>query len=81
MYATNISSEVVLKEMPQSSRSIPNSLTYEYMEHNTDPHDNALGITTDINQFDVKRILVDSGSLIDVLFLEDLLAMWKTKMN
>lgn len=53
----------------------------EGMYHVTNPHDDALVITFKMNDFDVKRILVDSGSLTDVLFLDALLVMEKTKQD
>lgn len=42
------------------------------MEHVTCPHDNVLVIIAEINEYNVKRVLIDSGSSIDVLLLDAL---------
>lgn len=39
------------------------------MEHVTFLHNDALVITTEIDGYDVKRVLIDSGSSTDILFL------------
>lgn len=52
----------------------------EYMEHVTSPHDDALFITK-INNFVVKRILVNFESSTGVLFLNDLLAKGNIKQD
>lgn len=40
-------------------------------------HDDALVITTEINEFDVKRVLIDTDSSTDVFFLNALKYMEK----
>lgn len=45
--------------------------------HITCPHEDALVITAEIDGYDVKRVLIDSGSSTDVLFLEALRKMGK----
>lgn len=47
----------------------------EDMKHVSSPYDDALVITTKINGFDVKRIMVDSRSSTNLLFLNALFAM------
>lgn len=49
------------------------------MDYNTSTHDDALFITVEINDFDMKISFVDFGSSTDVLFLDALLTMGKTK--
>lgn len=78
MYVANISTKVTFGKR---SRLISISLTHEDMEHVPTPHDDALFITTEINDFNVKRILVDSGSSTYVLFLDVLLVMGKTNKD
>lgn len=39
------------------------------MEHVTCPNDNVLVFTTKLEGCDIKRVLIDSGTLTDVLFL------------
>lgn len=48
------------------------------MKHITIPFDDALIITTEINAFDVERILMEFVSSTNVLFLATLLSMGKT---
>lgn len=36
------------------------------------PHDDALVITTEINSYDVKRVMVDLGSSMNIIFLDTL---------
>lgn len=59
--------------------SIVISFSNEDMENVTSRHDDALVITTEMNDLDVKRIFVDSRSSTDVLFLDAFLAMGMTK--
>lgn len=40
------------------------------MEHLTCSHDDVLVITAEIDGYDVKRILIDLGSSIHILFLD-----------
>lgn len=40
------------------------------MTHVKTPRDNALVITTEVEGFKMKRILVDGGSLTNIMFLE-----------
>lgn len=42
------------------------------MEHVTCPHDDALVFTGEIDEYEMKRILIDSGSSTYVLFLDAL---------
>lgn len=49
------------------------------MEHATCIYKDALVITTEIDEYDVKRVLIDSGSSIDVLFLEALKKMGRSE--
>lgn len=51
------------------------------MEHVNNPHDDVLVITIDINEFDMKRVLVDLRNLTTVLFVDDVFTIWKTKKN
>ncbi|KAK1278997.1 hypothetical protein QJS04_geneDACA014462 [Acorus gramineus] len=39
------------------------------------PHSDALVITLHITNYDVKRILVDTGNLVDILFMQPFLKM------
>lgn len=45
------------------------SFSEKKMGHVTSPQDGALVITIGIDRFNMKRVLVDSGSSADVLFL------------
>lgn len=45
------------------------------------PHEDALVITAVIDEYDVKRVLLYSGSSMDVLFLEPLKNMGKSKKD
>lgn len=49
------------------------------MGHVTCPHEDALVITTEINDYYVKRVLIDPGSLTDVFFLSTLKNMGKSE--
>lgn len=51
------------------------------MEHVTCPHDDALVITTEIDGYYVKRALIDSMNLTDVLFLDTLNNMGKSEKD
>lgn len=51
------------------------------MDHVISPHDDAMDITVEIKEFDVWSILVDSRSLINILFLVALQSMGKTKKD
>lgn len=70
-----------LWKRPRPTESITISLTNQYMEHVTSHHDEDLVIIVEINNFDMKRILVDSGSSTYVLFLDALFSMRKIKKN
>jgi len=50
------------------------SISFEEKEtqHLERPHDDALVITLDVANFEVSRILVDTGSLVDLIFLSTL---------
>lgn len=51
------------------------------MKHITKPHKDALIINVDINDFDVKRISVDSEILTNVLVLDVVLFMRMTNKD
>lgn len=55
------------------------SLSKSGMEHVTCPHKDALVITAKIDGYDVKIVLIDSGSSTDLLFLDALKNMGKTE--
>lgn len=65
--------------MPHFIDRVIISFIDEDMEHVTSPHYDALVITADINGFDMKRRIVDFTSSRDVLFLNALIGMGKTK--
>lgn len=77
VYALQISIEVTLGKKPCPTESITISFTDEDMEVATNHHDDDL-VITEINDFDVKMILIESNSSIDMLFLYALLVMGKT---
>lgn len=43
--------------------------TYEKEDIVTNPYDDGLVITVEVDGYDVKRLVVDSGSLMHILFL------------
>ena len=47
----------------------PISFDEKEKQHLERPHDNALVITLDVANFEVSRILVDTGSSVDLIFL------------
>lgn len=49
--------------------------------HVTSPHEHALIVTREINEFDVKMIVVYLGSSTNMLFFNALLSMEKTKRD
>lgn len=55
------------------------SFSKSNMGHVTCPHEDALVITTEINDYYVKRVLIDPGSLTDVFFLSTLKNMGKSE--
>lgn len=55
------------------------SFSKSKMEHVTCPRDDAFTITTVINGYDLKRVLIDSGISMDVLFLNSLENMGKSE--
>lgn len=58
------------------------STTSSFLDkHATNPHNDTLVITGEINSFDVGKILIHSGRSTYVIFLNALLAMRKTKKN
>jgi len=59
------------------------SILFEEMEtqHLERPHDDALVITLDVANFEVSRILIDIGSLVDLIFLITLERMGISKAN
>lgn len=59
---------VVLGTRPQLAESDFISLSDEDLGHISSPHEDTLIITTNIEGYDVKRILVDSESSRNVLF-------------
>lgn len=74
LYATHLSSEAVLRKRLELMEIIVVSFMDEDMEHVTTLHDDTLVITTQINDFDVTRVMVDSESSTNVLLLDSLLA-------
>lgn len=79
VYIASIPTRVKLGKRPQTVESNAMSFSDEYLMHVASPHEDALVITTKIVGFDVKRILVDSESSTDVLFLEAFLSMRKSR--
>lgn len=57
------------------------SFSESEMGHVTCPHEDALVITAEIDDYDVKKIFTDSGSSTDVPFLNDLRNMGKIKRD
>lgn len=57
------------------------SFSEKEMVHVTSPHEDTLVITTEIDGYDVNRVLIDSWSLIDVLFLDALKRMGKNEKD
>lgn len=51
------------------------------MKHVTCLHDDALVIIIEINGYDVKRVLINSGSSTDVLFLDALNNIGKSEKD
>lgn len=51
------------------------------MEEVTFPHSNAFGKHSEYCGYDVKRVLIDSGRVMDVLFLNALRNMGKFEMG
>lgn len=51
----------------------------EELEHVTCHHEDVLVVTIEIDVFDVKRIIIDSGSSTDVLILDALKNMGKSE--
>lgn len=51
------------------------------MKHVISLHDETLVINVEIDDFDVKIVLVDSGSSTDLFFIVTLLAIGKTKRD
>lgn len=68
VYAMNMPMGVVLGTRPQLAESDFISLSDEDLGHISSPHEDTLIITTNIEGYDVKRILVDSESSRNVLF-------------
>lgn len=74
LYVAQISTEHVPMKNLSLTGSVPISFTDEDMKHVTNPHNDMLVITTEINEFDVKRIPVESRSLIFVIFYRCLIS-------
>lgn len=55
------------------------SFSESKMGHVTCPHEDALVITTEIYEYDVKRFLIDTGSSTNVLFFDALKNMAKSE--
>lgn len=81
MYVANISTEVILEKWHQPSESIAISFSDKDMKHVISLRDETLVINVEIDDFDVKRVLVDSGSSTDLFFIVTLLAIGKTKRD
>lgn len=70
VYACQFSEFVVVGKRPREEGKVVISLSELEMEHVTCPHDDALVMTTKIDGYDVKTVMIDSCSFTDVLFLD-----------
>lgn len=69
VYATHISTTVKLGKRPRPTKDTIISFFEEDMAHITTLNDDALIISTEIGEFDTKRIMVDRGRSTNILFL------------
>lgn len=81
VYASQISFTTRAGKHPKEEDEVVISFLEGEIEQVTCPHEDALVITTEIDGYDVKRILIDSGSSTDVLFLNALKNMGKSKKD
>ena len=61
--------EEVYNLYPTTATHLPISFTSDDMEGLYLPHDDALVVSAVIANFNVRRILIDNGSLVDILFI------------
>lgn len=69
VYASQVSDTTIMGKHPRTEDEIVISFFESETEHVTCPHDDALVITIKIDGHDVKRLMLEFGSSMDVLFL------------
>lgn len=77
VYTSQISGTTRAWKRPTEENGSVISISEEKMGHVTSPHEDALVITTEIDGYDVKRVLIDLESSTNVLFLDALKNMDK----
>lgn len=79
VYIAQISGTVKAGKRPRVENEVVISFSEDEIGHVTCPHEDALVVTTEIDGYDVKRIIIDSGSSRGVLFLDALKNIGKSE--
>lgn len=66
--------ELTLEKRPRPAECVAISFSDEDMGDIFSPHDDALVITVGVNGFDMERVLIHTGSSVDILFVD---ALWE----
>lgn len=81
VYASQISGTSLAGNCPREDGEVVISCSETEMEHVTCSHEDALGITAEIDGYDVKRVLINLGSSTHVLFLDAVKNMGRSKKD
>lgn len=81
VYTSEISGTARAGKRPKKEGKVVISFLEVEMKHATFPHEYALVITVEINWYDMKRVMIYSGSSTDVLFLDALKTMGKSEKD
>lgn len=81
VYALQISGNALTGKRPTEQREVIISFSKCEMKHVTCPQEDTFVIAAEIDDYDVKRVLIDSGSSTDVFFLDALKKMGRSKKD
>lgn len=81
VYASQISVTALVGKRSREVGEVFISFFGSEMEHVTFPHEEFLVITSEIDGYDVKWLLIDSGSSTNVLFLDSLKKMGRSEKD
>lgn len=81
VYVSQILGTILAGKHPREEKEVIISFSESEMVHVTRSHEDALAITAEIDDYDIKRVLIDSGGSTDKIYLDTLKKMGRSEKD